>query len=338
MRGARYAVVHGQGGEGKTSLAAEFARWLVRSQQMRRAAFVSVETHSHAAAVLDALGRQLVGPDYSVATFDDLEKAILPVERALREQATLLVVDNMESVLLPPFMERRHRQPFPKKYAARELKAILVLCERLLTVGDTRLIFTSREALPAPFAARDSSGNCSEWIREDAVKLVERVLNAAGGDAGTDGRAAAPVTPHEEIEQLVDAVHCHARTLALLAPALRDRGVEATRESLVELMTEMEQRFPGSREQSVFASVELSLRRMSHANRDRARAWRVPRRGPIGCAPPDDEGGKRRTWPRWRASWSRRGWRRRIVTTISRSIPALPLSAGADGKHGGQRR
>jgi hypothetical protein len=38
--GARYAVLRGQGGEGKTALAAEFARWLVRSQQMRRAAFV----------------------------------------------------------------------------------------------------------------------------------------------------------------------------------------------------------------------------------------------------------------------------------------------------------
>ena len=61
------------------------------------------------------------------------------------------------------------------------------------------------------------------------------------------------------IEQLVEAVHGHARTLALLAPALRSRGVEATRESLVELMAEMEQKFPGSREQSVFASVELSL-------------------------------------------------------------------------------
>ena len=88
-----------------------------------------------------------------------------------------------------------------------------------------------------------------------------------------------PVPPadaaREEIEQLVDAVHCHARTLALLAPALRERGVEATRESLVELMAEMEQKFPGSREKSVFASVELSLRRMSPANRDRARVLGV---------------------------------------------------------------
>src|SRR5205823_1751048 len=98
----------------------------------------------------------------------------------------------------------------------------------------------------------------------------ERVLNAAGGDAGATSDAA-----REEIEQLVDAVNCHARTLALLAPSLRGNGVEATRESLVELMAEMEKKFPGSREQSVFASVELSLRRMSEANRDRARVLGV---------------------------------------------------------------
>jgi hypothetical protein len=73
----------------------------------------------------------------------------------------------------------------------------------------------------------------------------------------------------------VDAVHSHARTLALLAPALRSRGVEATRASLIELMAEMERKFPGSREQSVFASVELSLRRISAANREKAQVLGV---------------------------------------------------------------
>ena len=53
---ARYAVVRGQGGEGKTALTAEFARWMVRSQHIHRAAFVSVETHSNQRAVLLALG------------------------------------------------------------------------------------------------------------------------------------------------------------------------------------------------------------------------------------------------------------------------------------------
>jgi tetratricopeptide (TPR) repeat protein len=269
VRGVRYAVIRGQGGEGKTALAAEFARWMVRSQQMRRAAFVSVETHNHAAAVLDAVGRQLVGPDYSVATFDNLEGAILPVERALREQATLLVVDNMESVLLPPFLVEETPAALSED-ARHELDAILTLCGWLNAAGDTRLIFTSREALPAPFAAEGQRRELHRLDREDAVKLVERVLNAAGGDAGASSDAA-----REEIEQLVDAVNCHARTLALLAPALRDRGVEATRASLVELMAEMERKFPGSREHSVFASVELSLRRMSPANRDRARVLGV---------------------------------------------------------------
>ena len=100
------------------------------------------------------------------------------------------------------------------------------------------------------------------------MKLVERVLNAAGGDGASDAA-------REEIEDLVDAVHGHARTLTLLAPALEERGVAATRVRLVGLMAAMERRFPGSREQSVFASVELSLQRMSAANRERARVLGV---------------------------------------------------------------
>jgi hypothetical protein len=69
---ARWALIRGQGGEGKTALAVEYARWQVRSGQTRRAAFVSVEQHSSAEAVLDALGRQLV-PDYSVAAYPDTD-------------------------------------------------------------------------------------------------------------------------------------------------------------------------------------------------------------------------------------------------------------------------
>jgi hypothetical protein len=262
-------VARGQGGEGKTALAAECARWLVRSQQRHRAAFVSVETHSTVPAVLDALGRQLVGPKYSAATFADREQAIQPVERALVEQDTVLVVDNMESILPPPFLAAETPEALTED-ARRELAAILKLCDRLQARGDTRLIFTSREALPAPFAAERNRRELHQLDREDAVKLVERVLNAAAGAAGASSDAA-----REPIESLVDAVHGHARTLALLAPALCDRGVEATRESLVELMAAMEQRFPGSREQSVFASVELSLQRLSAANRERARVLGV---------------------------------------------------------------
>ncbi len=110
------------------------------------------------------------------------------------------------------------------------------------------------------------------------MKLVERVLNADSIQNPLplgEGRVRELDAAREEIEQLVDAVHGHARTLALLAPALRARGVAATREALVELMAEMEQCLPGSREHSVFASVELSLQRLSAANRKRARVLGV---------------------------------------------------------------
>ena len=270
LRHDRYAVVRGQGGEGKTALAAEFARWMVRSQQMRRAAFVSVETHSNQLAVLDALGRQLVGDDYSVAAFDELEKAILPVERELREHTTLLVVDNMESILLPPYLETSEALT---EDAGRELKAILALCDRLLRAGDTRLVFTSREALPAPFDAQRNRRELHQLDREDAVKLVERALNADDSTGATLDAA------REAIESLVAAVHAHARTLSLLTSALRQDGVEKTRADLVKLMQEMDKRYPvgspASREKSVFASVELSLRRLSPANRERVRVLGV---------------------------------------------------------------
>jgi tetratricopeptide (TPR) repeat protein len=276
LRKERWAVVRGQGGEGKTALAAELARWLVRSQQVKRAAFVSVELCSHQDAVLDALGRQLVGDEYSAAKFEGLEQALLPIERALKEQDTLLVIDNMESVLLPPYLEAPE---LLSEEAAEELKAILSLAQRLLRVGDTRIVFTSREALPAPFAAERQRRELGRLERSDAVALIERSL--AAGDSDTRGatRAAGALeAQREEIEALVDAVQGHARTLALLGPQLRRRGVATTQVELVDLMEQMQRQVadlpaedPRRREQSLFASVELSLRRLSAANRERVR-------------------------------------------------------------------
>lgn len=263
LRRERYAVLRGQGGEGKTALAAELARWMVRSQQIRRAAFVSVETHGTARAVLDAIGRQLVS-NYSVATFDSLDQAEQPVARALVEQPTLLVVDNLESILLPPYLAADMPGALSED-ATRELEAILALCDRLGTKGETRLLFTSREALPAPFDNEANRRELARLDRDDAVKLVERVVNEGAATAGVVDAARA------QIEDLVEAVNGHARTLALLAPSLKRSGVAATREVLVDLMVEMERRFPGNREQSLFASVELSLRRLSTENRHRAR-------------------------------------------------------------------
>jgi len=233
---------------------------------VRRAAFVCVEgiEKNLVELVLDRLGQQLCKPGWAtkVECGGDLGKAEMEIARALSEQPTLLVVDNMESILPPPYIER------PVALAAEaqaELADLLGLCERLSGKGETRIVFTSREMLPPPFDGERERRELSQFAREDAVKMVEAVLAQGAAGAGNAGDART-----EEIEQLVDAIHCHARTLTLLAPALRSLGVKATREKLAELMAEMDKRFPGSREKSVYASVELSLRRMSPENRDKA--------------------------------------------------------------------
>ena len=94
-----WAVVRGTGGQGKTTLAAELARWLVRTARFARAAFVSLEHHRDARAVLDTLGHQLSVATYTLPQYPDLDEAGQPLERALADHPTIVVLDNCESVL-----------------------------------------------------------------------------------------------------------------------------------------------------------------------------------------------------------------------------------------------
>ncbi len=259
LKHEQYVVIRAQGGEGKTALASECARWMVRSGRMQRAAFVSVEHITSGAALLGAIARQLVSKHTGLNT-DDVEAGRLLIERALIERSTLLVIDNLDTILGSPTADAPEALADD---AARELDLILGLCARFLSRGNTRIVFTSRQALPEPFAADRSQWNLRPLERSDAVTMVERAL-------GTEERKTTEAT-REAIEQLVEAVRGHAQTLALLAPSLRSRGVDSTRESLLDLLAEMEKRYPGSRERSIFASLELSLRRLSSANRRRAK-------------------------------------------------------------------
>ncbi|RWX48038.1 hypothetical protein H206_05392 [Candidatus Electrothrix aarhusensis] len=81
------------------------SRWLVRCGRFQRAAFVSVEPQNvqDVRGVLDSIGHQLL-PKYSAAMYSEQEGDALtlarqPVERALRDFPTLILLDNMESVL-----------------------------------------------------------------------------------------------------------------------------------------------------------------------------------------------------------------------------------------------
>jgi hypothetical protein len=119
-----------------------------------------------------------------------------------------------------------------------------------------RVAFASLEEVHDDRALLDALGRLSQ---RDAVRLVEQVMAQHGWTppVGDDGR-----TP-EEVAALVEAVAGHARALVLLAPEVARRGVRAATADLHGLMAELERRHPGQRENSLYASVELSLRRVA---------------------------------------------------------------------------
>jgi hypothetical protein len=268
-----YAVVRGSGGAGKTTLAVELARWLVRIERFQRAAFVSLEEYIDARGVLDSLGRQLLpeGDKWSVANYADLELALQPVVRALSDYNTLIVLDNLESVLVAP-KDLSGFGNLTGLATNKGLDEIWKFCQDLLAADSaTRIVFTSREPLPAPFQHRLCDIQLGALSQFEAIALVREVMRQEGmepkaGDAGT--------TP-KEISDLVEAVHCHARALVLLAREVSRRGVCATTETLQEIMEDLDRRFPGDRENSLYASVELSLRRLSSETRDKIRGLAV---------------------------------------------------------------
>jgi tetratricopeptide (TPR) repeat protein len=248
----RYAVIRGSGGMGKTVLATELTRWLVRSGRYERAAFVSVESHNvqDVKGVLDTIGRQLVSP-YTVAQYgDDLDAALQPVERALRDAPTLILLDNMESVLPD------HEGHNPAGVA--DVTELLALCQRLLAASERcRLLFTSRERLPQPFAHTKNTIELGRLRTEEAIELVQRVM----ADNGWEPPASDNATTPEEVVELVETVNRHPRALVLLAREVA-AGVRGTTRNVAHLMATLEAQNPGDRENSLYASVELSLRRL----------------------------------------------------------------------------
>lgn len=310
-----YAVVRGLGGAGKTTLAVELARWLVRVGRFRRAAFVSLEQYTDARTVLDSLGRQLLpdGETRSVAEYPDLKQALQPVERALLDRPTIIVLDNLES-MLPEISAARSteradstasdarlatangadstrpdaddtlataRGTYPTSPDANTLatarctdpvEEIFALCRSLLDADPaTRIVFTSREPMPRPFHKKLCERRLGPLSWEDAITLVSEVMK----QEGLTPKSEDPGNDPQEITDLVEAVNCHARAAVLLARAVAQGGVCASTNDLHRAMDKMEKKYPGDRENSLYASVEISLRRLPPETREQIKPLAV---------------------------------------------------------------
>ncbi len=277
-----YAVIRGMGGIGKTTIAVELARWLLQTRRFDRCAFVSLEEYSHDRAVLDELGRQLVGKHYSVAEYgNDLDKAMQPIQRVLETERCLLVLDNMESLLADSENIDDVLSLINNLFPVGSLKrSASNQTDSTNTVGSAKLhqpydnmsvIFTSRESLPTPFNSQQCEVGLGELNDTDAKALIMRVMAEQGLDLKHDDQGNTP----EEVDALLSIVKGHARALVLLAKELAKQGITATTENLQTIMQTLEKEHQGERELSLFASVELSLQRLSADMREQIKGLAV---------------------------------------------------------------
>jgi tetratricopeptide (TPR) repeat protein len=107
--------------------------------------------------------------------------------------------------------------------------------------------------------------------RQDAIALLSQVLTQHGWQPSLTE----PGDDPQEVKDLVEAVDGHPRALVLLAPDLARQGVRATTQAIYQIMADLHRRYPNDREQSLYASVELSLRRLSPETRERIKVLGV---------------------------------------------------------------
>jgi tetratricopeptide (TPR) repeat protein len=229
-----------------------------------------MEQLSDLTGVLATLGRAVI-PDFALQS---VEQGMEALRKYIQAKPTLLIFDNFESVLpssAQPGVDswvRRHpagTQPINPDEALAEdplhepefLADLLNLAHDLAHTGDSRVIITSREAIDDPRFHNNRTTRLlplEGLTRREAIELVGETCRLVG--------IKAEAAKDEDLEALVDAVSCHPRTLVLLPPLLKDRGVAGVTENLHELMAELERKHPGQREKSLYASLKLSLDRL----------------------------------------------------------------------------
>src|SRR6266566_1177763 len=244
-------IISGFGGVGKTALVREAADWLTRTGLYRGACFVSFEHGGDASTLLSALGTFL-GVYDGTYTPNDPPAALARLKPALRAHPTLVIADNLES-LLPggeaPLETTARGQLWGVLLELAKLHAGVLLTTRTTDFGDGRLV-------PGDRVAQLALGGLSP---DDAYTLATRLITSLGIE-----RARAP---YAGLRDLLSELDHHPLAIQLVLPALHTIPLATIRSEFASLLDHFTDDTETGRNRSLLASLEYSLRRLSQAQR-----------------------------------------------------------------------
>jgi hypothetical protein len=245
-------VLHGYGGQGKTTLAAHAVRWFTRTHLFERAIFVSFERGGGLDTALSEMGAALLGDNFAIHQGDPIDA----IATALYASPTLVVWDNFESIL------PNGDAPLPDD----DFQKLLNAAQRWFASSSLRphlssLVITTRD--PSIPNATFEPGRTTAHTELpglglfDALDLAAQILKDRG--------IARP--PREGLANLLDFLGGHPLSIQLVVSHLN----EYTPEKLIE---EFDALLPGfttgkgkERNESLRVSLDFSLRRLGEETR-----------------------------------------------------------------------
>jgi tetratricopeptide (TPR) repeat protein len=249
-------VLHGFGGQGKTSLATQAAEWFTRTHLFEHAAFISFETGASLDFVINELGNALVEDNFQIHEGDKVEA----IARSLREKPALIVFDNFESALPngnAPMAELQALLDAAAKWfgtagfdTRREERA------GLLNQRGSRLLITTRNT-DIPHPSFTPSKTClhkelTGLAASDALELAASILEAYS----------LPRPPRLPLENLLTFLKGHPLSLQLALPQLRDYSAEQLVEQYQSILPQMKKGEAKERNESLEVSLRFSLDRL----------------------------------------------------------------------------
>ena len=248
----RLVVIHGFGGVGKTALTRETADWVTRTGMFSGTCFVSFEGGGDSTQLLSVLGSHLECYD-SDFNPSDSHTALEKLRFALREQSTLIVADNIESILTSGETPL-DRTSLIKLWDVLTALSDMEGCGILLTTRDTsfddvRLIEGQRVAyLPL-----------KGLHPEDAYALASRLMYDSGiNRAGAE---------YSALRELLTYLDHHPLSIQLVLPALHELSLDVIRRDFTKLLSRFTDNTVNGRNSSLSASLEYSLVRIGPKQR-----------------------------------------------------------------------